>query len=55
MEKHIDILIVGAGISGIGLVHLSKNCPTSIYIIEVEILVWVYGDSNSDMTFKPQF
>lgn len=28
MEKHIDILIVGAGISGIGLAaHLSKNCP----------------------------
>jgi cyclohexanone monooxygenase len=28
MEKHIDVLIVGAGISGIGLaVHLSKNCP----------------------------
>lgn len=27
MEKHIDILIVGAGISGIGLaVHLSKHC-----------------------------
>ena len=28
MEKQVDILIVGAGISGIGLaVHLSKNCP----------------------------
>ena len=28
MEKHIDILIVGAGISGIGLaVHLSQHCP----------------------------
>ncbi|CAB1218508.1 flavin-containing monooxygenase [Acinetobacter bouvetii] len=28
MEKHIDILIAGAGISGIGLaVHLSKHCP----------------------------
>ncbi|OTG65286.1 monooxygenase [Acinetobacter sp. ANC 4470] len=28
MEKHIDILIVGAGISGIGLAaHLSKHCP----------------------------
>ena len=28
MEKHIDILIVGAGISGFGLaVHLSKHCP----------------------------
>ena len=28
MEKQVDILIIGAGISGIGLgVHLSKNCP----------------------------
>nr|WP_174507321.1 NAD(P)/FAD-dependent oxidoreductase [Acinetobacter sp. Marseille-Q1620] len=28
MDKHIDILIVGAGISGIGLAaHLSRNCP----------------------------
>ncbi|MGC3820606.1 flavin-containing monooxygenase [Acinetobacter sp. G11] len=36
MEKHIDVLIVGAGISGIGLaVHLSKNCPQrSFDIIE---------------------
>ncbi|EIM40370.1 flavin-binding family monooxygenase [Acinetobacter sp. HA] len=36
MEKQVDILIVGAGISGIGLaVHLSKNCPKrSFEIIE---------------------
>ena len=28
MEKHIDILIVGAGISGIGIAaHLSKSSP----------------------------
>ena len=28
MEKQVDILIIGAGISGIGLaVHLSKKCP----------------------------
>ena len=28
MEKQVDILIIGAGISGIGLaVHLSKHCP----------------------------
>lgn len=28
MEKHVDILIMGAGISGIGVaVHLLKNCP----------------------------
>lgn len=28
MNKQVDILIIGAGISGIGLaVHLSKNCP----------------------------
>lgn len=28
MQKKIDILIIGAGISGIGLAtHLSKNCP----------------------------
>ena len=27
MEKQVDVLIIGAGISGIGLaVHLSKNC-----------------------------
>ncbi len=36
MEKQIDILIVGAGISGIGLAaHLSKHCPQrSFEIIE---------------------
>lgn len=36
MEKHVDILIVGAGISGIGLAaHLSKHCPQrSFEIIE---------------------
>lgn len=36
MEKQVDILIVGAGISGIGLAaHLSKNCPQrSFDIIE---------------------
>ena len=28
MEKQVDILIIGAGISGIGLAtHISKNCP----------------------------
>ena len=36
MEKQIDILIVGAGISGVGLAaHLSKQCPNrSFEIIE---------------------
>lgn len=36
MEKQVDILIVGAGISGIGLAaHISKNCPKrSFEIIE---------------------
>lgn len=36
MEKQVDILIVGAGISGIGLAaHLSKHCPQrSFEIIE---------------------
>ncbi|WP_180164668.1 NAD(P)/FAD-dependent oxidoreductase [Acinetobacter sp. YH12049] len=36
MEKQVDILIVGAGISGVGLAaHLSKNCPNrSFEIIE---------------------
>ncbi|MGK3624887.1 NAD(P)-binding protein, partial [Acinetobacter sp. A11] len=28
MEKQVDILIIGAGISGIGIAaHLSKNSP----------------------------
>jgi Predicted flavoprotein involved in K+ transport len=36
MEKQVDILIVGAGISGVGLAaHLSKSCPNrSFEIIE---------------------
>ena len=36
MKKHVDILIVGAGISGIGIAaHLSKHCPNrSFEIIE---------------------
>ncbi|WP_353144495.1 flavin-containing monooxygenase [Acinetobacter pragensis] len=36
MEKNVDILIVGAGISGIGIAaHLSKHCPQrSFEIIE---------------------
>ena len=36
MDKQVDILIIGAGISGIGLAaHLSQNCPQrSIEIIE---------------------
>ena len=34
MEKQIDILIVGAGISGIGLAaHLSKHCPQRTFEI----------------------
>jgi len=34
MEKQIDILIIGAGISGIGLAaHLSKNNPNRSYEI----------------------
>ena len=40
MEKQVDILIVGAGISGIGLAaHLSKHCPqrslTSSNVVKV--------------------
>ncbi len=36
MDKHVDLLIVGAGISGIGLAaHLTKHCPQrSFEIIE---------------------
>ncbi len=33
-ENHVDILIVGAGISGIGMaVHLTEKCPNKSYII----------------------
>ena len=68
MEKHIDILIVGAGISGIGLaVHLSKHCPQRQFdIIERRESfggTWVFFKypgirSDSDMStfgfnFKP--
>jgi monooxygenase len=32
--EHFDVVIVGAGISGIGAgVHLKKNCPTRTYVI----------------------
>lgn len=36
MDKHVDLLIVGAGISGIGFAaHLTKHCPQrSFEIIE---------------------
>lgn len=34
MLKHVDVLIVGAGISGIGAAyHLQKNCPDHSYTI----------------------
>ena len=33
-DKHYDVLIVGAGLSGIGAgYHLQKNCPTRTYAI----------------------
>lgn len=68
MEKQIDILIVGAGISGIGLAaHLSKHCPQrSFEIIERRATIGGTWDlfkypgirSDSDMStfgfnFKP--
>lgn len=68
MEKQIDILIVGAGISGIGLAaHLSKHCPQrSFEIIERRASIGGTWDlfkypgirSDSDMStfgfnFKP--
>ncbi len=32
MDKQVDILIVGAGISGIGLAaHLSQTLPTAFF------------------------
>ena len=32
--EHFDVLIVGAGISGIGAAcHLQKNCPGKTYLI----------------------
>ncbi|MBF7731671.1 flavin-containing monooxygenase [Pseudomonas sp. N040] len=34
MTEHVDVLIVGAGISGIGAaVHLQKHCPDRSYLI----------------------
>lgn len=34
MAQHIDVLIIGAGISGIGMAaHLSKHCPTRDFTI----------------------
>ena len=34
MPEHVDVLIVGAGISGIGAaVHLQKHCPERAYLI----------------------
>ena len=34
MLKHVDVLIIGAGISGIGAAyHLQKNCPNHSYTI----------------------
>lgn len=34
MEKQVDVLIIGAGISGIGLaVHMAKNCPQRTFEI----------------------
>ncbi len=42
MEKQVDILIVGAGISGIGLAaHLSKHCPQRSFDI-IERLVFIF-------------
>ncbi len=32
--QHIDVLIVGAGLSGIGMAcHLTRECPTKTYAI----------------------
>src|SRR4051812_25865595 len=34
LEHHVDVLIVGAGLSGIGAAwHLQKNCPSKSYAI----------------------
>jgi cation diffusion facilitator CzcD-associated flavoprotein CzcO len=34
LPAHVDVLIIGAGISGIGAaVHLSKHCPAKSYLI----------------------
>src|ERR1700679_3018087 len=34
INQHVDVLIVGAGLSGIGAgFHLQKNCPGRSYVI----------------------
>ena len=34
MTEHVDVLIIGAGLSGIGAaVHLHLNCPSKTYAI----------------------
>src|SRR6218665_1564460 len=33
-SKHVDVLIIGAGLSGIGAAyHLKKNCPDKTYAL----------------------
>ena len=32
--EHVDVLIVGAGVSGIGAAcHLTRNCPDKSYLV----------------------
>ena len=47
-SEHFDVLIVGAGISGIGSAyHLRDQCPGKSFVILEPLLFMVFGWSSS--------